>query len=145
MSYSWQDYNEPVGTTMSDWDRYDSSSSAPVGRNEAARQDAQDFLSDFARRIMTGSSTYSNAAAASKRKKDSSPYGAKQIFDNFAVYTPAPLGAYYGGESKSSGGSGGLFGSIGGLAGTLGTAAGVFGPLGAPIGAGVGALIDRFA
>jgi hypothetical protein len=43
----------------------------------------------------------------------------------------------------TQGDSGGLFGSIGGLAGSLGAAAGIFGPLGAPIGAAVGGLIDR--
>ena len=37
---------------------------------------------------------------------------------------------------------GGLFGQIGGLAGALGSAFNIFGPLGAPIGAAVGGLID---
>jgi hypothetical protein len=47
--------------------------------------------------------------------------------------------------TDSGGGTGGLFGSIGQGAGLLGSALGVFGPLGAPIGALAGGLIDRAA
>jgi len=68
-----------------------------------------------------------------------------QVLDNLGVVMPnqhAPI--VIPGTQQGGGGRDGLFGEIGGLAGAIGTAAGVFGPLGMPIGAGVGGLIDRF-
>lgn len=67
-----------------------------------------------------------------------------QIFDGFGFTQAAQHAPIYVPATQSGGGGGGLFGSVGGLAGTLGTAAGIFGPLGAPIGAGIGGIIDRF-
>lgn len=48
-------------------------------------------------------------------------------------------------ETRRSGGGGGLFGSIGGIAGPLLAATPFFGPLAAPIAAGVGRGIDAIA
>jgi hypothetical protein len=105
-----------------------------------------DFLNRYTEKNFGQSGKYTQAAqdAARRRRESSSPYGTKEVFDNFAIYTP-PLPQM--GTQTASGGSGssGLFGDVGGLAGAIGTAAGVFGPLGVPIGMGVGKLIDRFA
>jgi hypothetical protein len=105
-----------------------------------------DFLNQYTAKNFGQSGKYTQAAqdAARRRRESSSPYGTKEVFDNFAIYTP-PLPQM--GTQTASGGSGssGLFGDVGGLAGAIGTAAGVFGPLGVPIGMGVGKLIDRFA
>jgi hypothetical protein len=106
-----------------------------------------DFLNQYTAKNFGQSGKYTQAAqnAARRRRESSSssPYGTKGVFDNFAIYTPTlpQMGA-----QTASGGSGssGLFGDVGGLAGAIGTAAGVFGPLGVPIGMGVGKLIDRF-
>ena len=69
-----------------------------------------------------------------------------QVLDNLGVVMPnqhAPI-VIPGTQQGGGGGGGGLFGAAGGLAGSLGTAAGIFGPLGAPIGAGIGGIVDRF-
>ncbi len=154
-SYDWQDYDEPVTNTVrdfplaaSDYERkqwFGDDTERPLGRNERAQKSAQDFLFDYAKDMMSGGRSYQTSAqsAASRRRESSSPYGTKQVFDNFAIYTPAPL--QVGGGTSSSGGKSGMFGEIGGLAGTLGLAAGVFGPLGPAVGAGVGKVIDMFA
>jgi len=142
--YDWQEYAGPVGTTMADWDRAEER--RPLGENERAQKNAKDWLSNYAAGIMTGGNKYQNLASSSsaRRRERSSPYGSQQVFDNFSIYTPPPIGGYSGGGAASSG-SGGAFGKIGGLAGTIGLAAGIFGPLGPAIGAGVGGLIDQFA
>ena len=71
------------------------------------------------------------------------PYGG-EIFDGFGFTQPSQHAPIVVPGVQQSGGRGGLFGEIGGLAGAAGTAAGVFGPLGMPIGAGIGGMIDRF-
>jgi hypothetical protein len=68
-----------------------------------------------------------------------------QVFEGFGYINPTQHGPIVLPGVQSGRGGGGLLRDIGGLAGTLGTAAGIFGPLGAPIGMGVGGLIDRFA
>lgn len=104
-----------------------------------------DFLNKYTEKNFGQSGKYTQAAqdAARRRRETSSPYGSKQVFDNFSIYTP-PL-PQMGAQTSSGGSSGGLFGDIGSLAGTAGTALGVFGPLGPAVGYGVGKLIDRFA
>jgi hypothetical protein len=105
-----------------------------------------DFLDKYTNKNFGPSGKYTQAAqdAARRRRESSSSSGSGQIFDNFSIYTP-PM-PQMGAQTASGGSSGsGLFRDVGGLAGSLGAAAGIFGPLGAPIGMGVGALIDRFA
>jgi len=104
-----------------------------------------DFLNKYTEKNFGQSGKYTQAAqdAAQRRRESSSPYGTKEVFDNFAIYTP-PL-PQMGAQTASGSSGSGLFKDIGGLAGSLGAAAGVFGPLGVPIGMGVGSLIDRFA
>jgi hypothetical protein len=105
-----------------------------------------DFLDKYTEKNFGPSGKYTQAAqdAARRRRESSSSSGSGQIFDNFSIYTP-PM-PQMGAQTASGGSSGsGLFRDVGGLAGSLGAAAGIFGPLGAPIGMGVGALIDRFA
>jgi hypothetical protein len=105
-----------------------------------------DFLNKYTEKNFGQSGKYTQAAqdAARRRRESSSSSGSGQIFDNFSIYTP-PM-PQMGAQTASGGSSGsGLFRDVGGLAGSLGAAAGIFGPLGAPIGMGVGALIDRFA
>jgi hypothetical protein len=104
------------------------------------------FLDKYTEKNFGPSGKYTQAAqdAARRRRESSSSSGSGQIFDNFSIYTP-PM-PQMGAQTASGGSSGsGLFRDVGGLAGSLGAAAGVFGPLGVPIGMGVGALIDRFA
>lgn len=67
-----------------------------------------------------------------------------QIFEGFGYMQPSQHAPIVIPGVQQSGGRGGLFGAAGGLAGALGQAAGVFGPLGMPIGAAVGGMIDRF-
>jgi len=67
-----------------------------------------------------------------------------QVLDNLGVVMPNQHAPIVIPGVQQSGGGGGLFGAAGGLAGALGQAAGVFGPLGMPIGAAVGGMIDRF-
>ena len=104
-----------------------------------------DFLNKYTDKNFGQGGKYTQAAqdAARRRRESGSPYGTKQVFDNFAIHTP-PM-PQMGAQTTSGGGGGGLFGDIGGLAGAAGTALGVFGPLGPIIGAGAGKLIDRFA
>lgn len=150
--YSWQDYDEPVTNTVRDfplaasnYERKQWFGDEDEGRNERSQRLAQEQLARYASDYLSGKGSYQSAAEskAQRRRENQSPYGTKQVFDNFAIYTP-PM-PQMGGSTTSGGGGGGLFGKVGSLAGTLGTAAGVFGPLGAPIGAGIGGLIDMFA
>jgi len=133
-NYDWESFSR--GT---DWNQTPSIQESPNRWGDAARAAANWLNSKN-----SGSRTPYTSAARKRQQQQqygSSP-GGFQVSPEVSVIQQSAQPRKI--TSTTTGGSsgGGLFGSIGGLAGTVGTAAGIFGPLGAPIGAGIGGLID---
>ena len=125
----WSKFGKENESSSVDWDNRRKARDTSLSYLGQTRKKAErdDFMSQVPRALGRGTEGYGG-----------------QVLDNFGVVYPPQQAPIYIPATQSGGGGGGLFGSAGGLAGSLGTAAGIFGPLGAPIGAGIGGIIDRF-